>query len=311
MNNKFVFAKVIFIILIFLINCKNSFALENKILLKINNEIITTIDVLNESNYLKVLNPDIKKIDKNRLMEISKNSIIRDKIKKITLLKIIKEINVNEEYQDKIITSMHKRIGINSFDEYKIFLKQNNLEIDYVRNKISLETLWNEMIFKKFKSRVLINRDSIKKEILNNPDEKLLLSEILFSASSDDESKKKYQKIQNDIKKEDFKNAALIHSISDSGKLGGNIGWIDKNSLSKIIYKKISSLKIGEHTKPILTPSGFLILKIEDIKKNDTKKDDLNKKIKELIRLKTNQQLNQFSNIYLNKLKMNLVVNEL
>ena len=303
--------KLILIFVVVLFNYKSLLAVENKIIVKVNNEIITSIDISKEVNYLKILNPDIEKLEKEKIFSISKNSLIRDKIKQITLLKFIDKIDLEEKYLNELISSLYKRKNLNNLDEYKLFLKKNNLDLDYIKQKITTERLWNEMIFQNFNHKVKINKEQIKNEILKNPDEELLLSEILISKLKKDLLIKKYQKIEIDIQKDGFKNAALIHSISDSSKNGGTIGWINKNSLNKSILKELSKIKIGEYTRPILTPIGYLILKIENKKKNQTNATDLDNKINRAIRLKTNQQLNQYSNIYLNKLMKDMVINEL
>ena len=152
--------------------------------------------------------------------------------------------------------------------------------------------------------------EKIRDEILNNPDEKLLLAEILFDKSNKNGFKLKYKQILNDINKEGFKTAATIHSISDSAKRGGNIGWVDKSSLNDGLKTEISILKVGEYTKPILTPSGYLIIQLVDKKTNNNSQENIDKKIERLALLKTNQQLNQFSNIYLNKLTKDVIINE-
>ena len=299
------------LIILFFFNILNSaFAVENKILVKVNNEIITSLDIYNQIKYMNILNPEIKNLDNERLFEISKNSLIKEKIKKINLLKIIDKIYIDEKNFNIIIESIYKQMKLNSIQEYRMLLKNNDLDYEYVKYKISIERLWNEMIFQKFSSKIKINRENIKKEILNNPDEKLLLSEILIPKTKEKEFQTKFKQIQNDIKNEGFNNAASIHSISDTATKGGKIGWVEKSSLNKILKDKLSVLKVGEYTKPIITPSGFLIIKIEDKKLNKTSKEDLNKKIERLVIIKTNQQLNQFSNIYLNKLKKNVSINE-
>jgi len=303
--------KNLIIILFFLTHINLVFAVENKILVKVNNEIITTIDIYNQIKYMNILNPEIKNLDNERLFEISKNSLIREKIKKIYLLKIVDKIYMDDKNFKTIIKNFYKQRRLNSIEEYKVFLKKNKLDYEYVKYKFTIERLWNEMIFQKFNSKIKINRENIKKEILNNPDEKLLLSEILIPKSKEKELQIKYKQIEIDIKKEGFSNAASIHSISETAAKGGNIGWIEKNSLNKAIRDKLSNLNIGEYTKPIITPSGFLIIKVENKKLNKTSKEDLNKKIERLVRIKTNQQLNQFSNIYLNKIKKNVKINEI
>jgi peptidyl-prolyl cis-trans isomerase SurA len=300
----------ILIIFILTISFTHLNALENKILFKINNEIITTLDIYNQINYLNILNPDIKKLDKNKIIEISKNSLIREKVKKIAILQIVDEIKVSDEYLKNILTKMAKKNGFQSISEYEKYLKQNKVQISELKKKIEIDAIWNEIIFKKFNSKIVINKEKIFNQVVKNPDKKLLLSEILFQSSNESQMKIKYQKIQADIKKEGFKNAALIHSISNSSTVGGEIGWFDKNSLNELIKKNISNLKIGDYSKPILTAGGFLIIKIEDIKDNDIQASDIDNKVNALIRAKTNQQLNQYSNIYYNKIKKDLVINE-
>ena len=215
--------KLILIVIVILFNYKSSLAVENKIIIKVNNEIITSIDISKEVNYLKIFNPSIEKLEKEKVFSISKNSLIRDKIKQITLLKFIDKIYLEEKYLNELISSLYKRKNLNNLDEYKLFLKKNNLDLDYIKKKITIERLWNEMIFQKFNKKVKINKEQIKNEILKNPDEELLLSEILISKLKKDLLIKKYQTIEIDIQKDGFKNAALIHSISDSSKNGGTL----------------------------------------------------------------------------------------
>jgi peptidyl-prolyl cis-trans isomerase SurA len=101
----------------------------------------------------------------------------------------------------------------------------------------------------------------------------------------------------------------LKYSISDTANKGGKLGWIKESILSKNILNKLKKLKIGEHTNPILVPGGFLILKLTDLR--EIRKDfDLNKEVKKIVNEKTNQQLNRFSNIYFNKVKKDIIINE-
>ena len=305
------FKKIILLFFYSLIIFSNATAIENKILFKVNNEIITSIDIENEANYLKTLNSQVKNLDKKRLTNIAKNSLIREKIKIIAILDVIEEINVDDKYIDGIVKSSYEKNGFNTLDQYKNYLKNNGLKIEYIKNKISIEAIWNEIIYKKFNSKIVIDKKKVINEIKNNPDIKMLLSEILFRIENKNKLEKKYNEIKNDIQNEGFENAALIHSTSDSASSGGKIGWIDKNSLNKIVNNALSNLKIGEYSEPILTAGGFLILKINDIKKNVFDKKNIEKKVNTLIQVKTNQQLNQLSNIYLNKVKKDLTINEL
>ena len=168
MKNISSLKKSILILLVIFLTIKSSYAIENKIIVRVNNEIVTSIDILNEINYLKLLNPQIQELNNEKLFVISKNSLIREKIKKIYLLKLIDEISIEEEYLNNLIKNIYSQKNIKSLQDYKLYLKNNNLNYNYLKNKITIESLWNEMIFQKFNSKVKINKDQIKKEILNN-----------------------------------------------------------------------------------------------------------------------------------------------
>jgi peptidyl-prolyl cis-trans isomerase SurA len=306
-----IYIGIINIIFLLLFHTSNLIAFENKIVVKINNEIITSIDIENEINYLKILNPQVNSLDKNKLINIAKNSLIRERIKIITLLNVVEEIKVQDEYLNEIIESSYEKLGLNTFDQYKKYLENNQLKIEYIKNKISVEAIWNELIYKKFNSKVVINKDKIINEVKNNSDIKMLLSEIVFQVKNKNDLERKYKEIKNDIQSEGFENAALIHSISNSASSGGKIGWINKNSLNKIFNDALLDLKIDEYSRPIFTQAGFVIIRINDIKKDKSNEQSIEKKVDDLVRIKTNQQLNQFSNMYLNKIKKDLVINEL
>lgn len=303
--------RVSFLVIMIFFNFNLLIALENEIQFKINNEIITTLDINNEINYLKVINPQIINLDKGKLIEVAKNSIIRDKAKQIHLLNFFEELKVKNEYLKEVIKSKYKKMGFNDKTEYINFLSTNNLTIDYIHQKITIEALWNEIIFKKFRSKIKIDKDKIRNEILNNPDKEFLFSEIVFNVQNKNQFEAKYNQIKDDINLNGFKSAAIIHSISDSSTSGGDIGWININSLNESIKKEIKNKKIGEYTKPIVTASGFLIIKVEDIRKKNLKDNDIDNIIKSTIKLKINQQLNQSSNIYYNRILKDFDINEL
>ena len=299
---------LIFILIFF--NLKNLFALENKILFKINNQIITTIDIYEEIKFLKIFNPEVNNLSENELLEISKNSIVRDKIKKIEIMNYVQELKVDDKFLLKFIKDKYSNRGVDSIESFQNYLKDNNLNIKTINEKIAIELIWNDIIFQKFSSKVNINKEKIKEEILKNPQKKtqkeLLLSEIVFDVSEKSEFEKKYKKIITDIEQIGFKNTALIHSTSDTASTGGVIGWVKEDNLNKAIFNLIKNLGKDQYSKPIKTSGGFLIIKIEDIKEYEIK-FDLNKKIKEVIQFKTNEQLNQFSKIYFNKIKKDLI----
>ena len=288
------------------------YSLENKILLKIDNDIITSIDLETEINYLSALNPNLKNLEKDRVKKLSMNSLIREKIKLNELLKYVDSIDVEEQYLNILIESMFIKLGLNSLDEFIQYLNRNNVKIQEVNEKLKIEIAWNQLIYSKFSENLKIDKEQIKKDLLLKDNlfiNNYLLSEILFRVNKTNSFEEKFNLIKKDINDKGFKNAALIHSISETSSLGGNIGWIDENTLNFKIKEKISKLKINQYTAPIQVPAGFLILKLNDIKKIK-KSFDLNEEIEKIIKIKTNEQLNQFANIYFNKIKKEIKIDE-
>ncbi len=305
---------LILIFLVIIFNSKNLCALENKILFKIDNEIITTIDIYEEIKFLRVFNPEVNNLSEKDLLEISKNAIVREKIKKIEIMNYVNEIKVDNQFLLMFIKDKYSKIGLDTLESFENFLKNNNLNIDTVKEKIAIELIWNDIIFQKFNSKINIDKEKVRKEILKNSEKKvqkeLSLSEIVFDITQKSEFQKKYEKIILDIEQTGFKNAALIHSISDTATTGGFIGWVKEDNLNTTIRNQIKTLKIGQYSKPIRTSAGFLIIKVDDMKEYEVK-FNLDKKIEEMIRFKTNEQLNQFANIYFNKIKKDIIFDDL
>jgi len=301
----------IYILLIF--NPINAISIENKIEFKVNNQIITSIDIIKELNFLAALNPKILELDKNQIFEISKNSIIKEKIKTLEILKFKNKIMIDDNYLSKLVKESYMKINLDSENEFLVYLSKYNLELKDFKKKITIEALWNQLIYSKFKSKVNIDIDKIKSEVVNNKNNKVTLfnlSEIIFNIDQNQTLEKKFEQIKNDIDLNGFENAAVIHSISDSGSTGGKLGWINQNSINQKLNEKIKNLNVGDFTMPIVIPGGFLIIKLEDVKEQD-KEINLEEEIQKLTTLKTNQQLNQFSTIYYNKIKKDIKIEKL
>tara|TARA_B100000989_G_scaffold187980_1_gene141505 strand:+ start:4339 stop:5295 length:957 start_codon:yes stop_codon:yes gene_type:complete len=287
-------------------------AIENKILVKIDNEIITSFDVENESKFLKVLNPKLKELDKKQIFEISKNSIIRQKIKKVEILKHRKNLDLEEEFINELIKTNYSRFEIKNLNDFEKFFQTFNVDIKNLKEKVIIQALWNNLIVFKYASKIKINKADLKNQILNNKNEitSYHLNEILFNISDSSKLNEKYKNIEKIIKDSNFENAALLHSESNSYNLGGDIGWIEETSLNKKIRNELKYLDIKNYTKPILTSNGFLILMIKD-KKKVKKSFNFEEELEKLINLKTNEQFIQFSGILFKKASKNINVNEL
>ena len=305
------FKKIILIFFYSLIFFSNATAIENKILFKVNNEIITSIDILTELKYLGTINNDLNKMPKNQAFEIAKKSLIREKIKEIELKKIFKEIIVEDEFINNLLVNHFESAEIKSIFDFEKYFLLLDISPNLIKKKISIEVMWNQFIFNKFNQNVKINKEIIKNELLTKDKQnEYLLSEIFFTINKNEILDKKTNLLEKEINDKGFSQTALIYSVSNTANKGGKLGWVKETIMSPKIKKIIKQIKINNYTKPIVLPGGFLILKIEDIRETDND-FDLNSEINKIVRKKTNEQLNQFSNIYFNKVKKNITINEL
>ena len=308
--NKILLSNFILIFLIIL----SSHSLENKIILKIDQDIITSLDIENEKNYLSALNPNIKELDDKKIFEISKNSLIREKIKKIEISKNTNIVKLDTNFLEKIIETRYISLGLKTKNEFIDYLKKFDIEIGTVIKKIEIEALWNQIIFLKFSKNININKEDLKKNIESNINSnetrELFLKEIVFNVQESSNLDKKYNLIKKSILETGFENTASLHSISDTAKTGGALGWVNENSLNPKINEALLGLDLKEYSKPITIPGGFLILQISE-KRVVKEKIDIEIELKKIINAETNRQLNQFSNIYYNKVKQEISINEI
>ena len=229
------------------------------IVAEVNQEIITNIDIDFEKKYLVSLNPNLKKLDQSRITNYAKDSLINEIIKRIEIEKKYK-IAPNEQLLSKVITDIYSSIGISSLNEFENYLSQNDIDIKRVKEKISIEIAWNDLVVKTFSNEIEINNDLLLKEI-EKFDEKvidnLLLSEIIFTIENKNDLDLKYEEIKQSVDEIGFEETARIYSLSDSKKNGGSLGWIYKNQLSKEIKDGLNGVIVGNITKPIITSGGF------------------------------------------------------
>ena len=297
-------------IFIFIFLSLNAFSKEVKIIAKIENDIITNLDVENESRYLRAFNKSLSQMNNNQILEIAKKSIIRERIKKIEISKYT-DLNKKDELYDNNIRDIYQRLGINSENEFKLFLKEKDLNYSTLYKKIEIETLWNQLIYSIYSKRIKIDKNNLKKKIISNQEKqkRFRLSEIVFEIDNKNEINTKYNKIKKSIEESGFKKSVQLFSISDSKNNEGSIGWVNENILSNKLKKEINSIKINEITEPIIIPSGILILRLDEIDTIDAELD-LEKELRKLIEYETNYQLNTYSNVHYNKIKKDIIVNE-
>ena len=256
------------LIICFLLIVFNAQAVNNKIAYKINNHIITNFDITKEFRYLAIINPNILNLTREEILRISTNSIINEKIKKVEILNHIKEIKLEENYINALLNQSYGKFEVKNANEFKKKINSIGFDMREIKEKISIEALWNQIIYEKFFDKIKINQDQLKKEVLKNKEKSVFkLSEIVFEAENKEDYMKKLKMIKSEISNRGFESAALLYSISDSRSSGGELGWIDEASINKNLNNKIKKLQIGEYSEPEVIPGGFLILKLNEVKK--------------------------------------------
>lgn len=306
-NNLLIIYLKIFFFLIF----SNPVNAEISIVIKLDDDIITNYDLDKEINYLKILNPNLEKLDKKQIYEFAKKSLITEKIKEKEINKFINIYQMNK-FVDKYTQDLISRLNLNEADFKKLLKDKNTYNFYELKNKINIELFWNELIISKYSNIVKIDERKLNNQIESFSAKKnyeYLLSEIVFNRNKDRSFENFLKEIQLSISEVGFENTASIYSISDTSKIGGKLGWISEKTLSKVISEKLDSMSEGEYSDPIQIGNNYIILKIEKIR---SKNLEINKEdeLKKLIEVETNRQLNQFSKIYFAKIKMNYSIDE-
>ena len=305
--------KIILIILfLFVQNNFSNSQINFQIIMKINNQIITSFDLEKERNYLLILNPKLIEIDENDLIELAKRSLIKEKIKKDEIIKY-KEINLQNTQINDVLVQIIKNLNFTNQTQLENYLKNFDISINDLKEKIEIENEWKNLIYAKYSKSIKIDKKNLIEKINKIEKEEFLfeynLSEIVFikeqNISLEEQSKNIFRSIE-DI---GFENTANLFSISESSKVGGQIGWVKKSNLSNEIIREINNIKVDAISSPIQIGNNYLILKINEVKKIP-KEIDKQKELDKMIMIETSKQLDKFSNIFYNKIKLNSVIRE-
>ena len=282
-----------------------------KIIEKIGVDIITNIDIENEYKYLIALNKNYESIEKKKIYNFAKDSLVNEKIKRTELKKYF-ELGVQDPYLDKKIEEIYKRLGYKNVNDFETHLQNYDQKIEDIFKKIEIELKWNKLIFDKYKNQIIINEEILKKKLIEDAKDRYTynISELVFSIKNKSEFDKKYKLIIRSINEIGFEKTVLVYSISDSVNNSGNLGWIDEISFSKIILNELEKINISEISGPIKVPNGIILLKLNDKKKIIKVEENLDEELLELITFERNRQLNIFSSIYFNKIKEKIYTNE-
>lgn len=284
-----------------------------KIIMKIDNQIITNYDLEKEAKYLLALNPRLKEIDEKKLMDIAKRSLIKEKIRKNEIMKY-KTLDKENAQIENVLNNLIANLNFENQEQLQEYFKNFNISIDDLREKIEIENEWKSLIYAKYFSSVKIDKLELQKKIEKISKKEFLieydLSEILFTKKKELSIEDQINEIIKSIDKIGFENTANLYSISDSSKIGGKIGWVKENNLSKEINQNLKGLSENSYSNPIQIGNNFLIVKINKIKQvpiEINKEKELNK----IVMIETTKQLDKFSNIFYNKIKLNSKISEL
>ncbi len=281
-----------------------------EIVVSIDNKVITNFDIQKEINYLLALNPSLNNLPKKQIYEIAKESLVREEIKEKEILKYY-NINYKDPELSLLIENIYNRLNIANENEFNKYLSNFDLSIEIISAKLAIEKAWNRLIFEKFNQFINLDELRLKKELEKNLSQpqtqnRYLISEILFQSKDDKEYQEILRNIKKTIEENSFETAASIYSISDSSKNGGEIGWVNKNEISDTIYNVLNKLSIGQFTQPIKIASGFLIIYLNDIKKEE-QEFNVDEELKKMIISEKNRQFNEFSIIHFKKIEQQIL----
>ncbi len=308
-----IYKKTIILVLIFFLFSNFSYSkIDFQIIMKVNNQIVTTYDLEKESNYLLALNPKLKEMDKNDLTELAKQSMIKEMIRKSEILKY-KQLNMQDPQINSVLNNILQSLNFSNQSQLEKYLTNYNVTIDDLKKKIEIENEWKNLIYSKYSKTIKIDKDGLINKIEKLSEDEFTLeynlSEIVFSDKKDISLDEQSKKILESIEINGFENTANLYSISDSSKIGGKIGWVNKNSLSLGVNRELEKLKINSYSAPIKIGNNYLILKMNDIKEISIEIDK-QKELDRMIMIETSKQLDKFSNIFYNKIKLNSTISE-
>ena len=302
-----------FLILLFLLI--NSFSslfseINDKILMKVENNIITNYEFKNKILRLLILSDtEVNQKNINLIKKSALDSLLISELKKIELSKY--PIKINQTQLDTYIS----KISASNVNELKKKFTQNNIDYDLYVREIETELKWKNLIFSKYSNKINIDESILNaeiKKVLDNQEtiKEFNLSEIEILLESLDENliKKKTLEIKEKINNQGFEKVAMTHSISLSSSNKGNLGWINSKSLSKEILGIVKKMSIGSISKPILQQNNLIFLKLNKKRFTDPKK--INKEIlkERILDKKKNELFNLYSRSYLSKLKNNSLI---
>ena len=300
--------KIFCFFLLFILNNFFANASTNKIIVKIDDNIVTTYELKNKiKTALFLANQNLNQENINKTKNQALSFLVNMKIKKKEILKY--KINLDEINIDKQLMS----ISLNDLNNFKKNFLQNNLDFEIFTEEIKIEVAWQQLIYDIYNKKVNIDDKTIESLLRKQVENKssvieFKLSEIEIEKNQDNDLDEEIKFIKEQIEKIGFENTASRYSVSPSSVKKGDLGWINEKSINPQIYKLIKDLNIGDIAKPIKNFEKAIFYKLSDKKISKVENLDLEKLKKNLINQKQNELLNFYSANHLSKIKNNSLI---
>ena len=303
--------KIIFVLIVsFLFVSTGNAVIKDSIFATVGNKVITKSDIINEIKIILILNgTSYSEEIKDQLDQAAIQSIIKRTIKKIEIEKY-NSLRFNPKDVDDELGQLASNLNID-LDTLEQTLIANRINLSVINDQISTDLLWNSLIFLLYKDRLSINLDEIVDELQmldqNKEINEYLISEIIIKPILKKNLEVKLKEIYNEIETKGFDNVAIEKSISETAIKGGDLGWINENTIAKEFREKIVKTSIGKISEPIFLPQGILFFKIRDkrtLKKFISLEDTKN----QLVGAKKMKILNMYSLSHYDKLIRNISI---
>ena len=283
-------------------------AIQEKILIKVDNEIISSYDLSNQIKTILFLsNREINNSNITQFKKVAFENLINLRIKKNEILK--KKISIDENN----INNYLNKISKNNISQFKKQFEINDINYEIYLENVKTELSWQKLIFSVYSEKINVTETEIEstaKSILKN---KKNINEYNFSKleivyNSDNELRNKIQKINDIILQSDIDQAADKLKLTEPEVIKSELGWVNESILSNLILDKIKNLKKGEISPPIVISNSMIFLKLNDMRELSTKNIDLKKLKNDILNQKQNEILSLYSKNYLSKLRNNTLI---
>lgn len=298
---------IYFLLLCFVANISYA-KVENFIVVKVDNQIITNFEIKNKIlSTLTQANREINQKNINSLKKQALSSLIQIKLK-------FKEISkYNFEISENQMNQYLNSISSNNIKSLKERFDRNNIDFNLFLEEIKTELKWQKFIYEIYAEKIDIDPNQLKSELESLVKRKkgvkeFNISEIEIFIEENEQIEERINNIKSNIENIGFEQTAMSFSSSPTASKKGKIGWINSNALSKDILIILDKMKKNEISKPLKRQNSVLFLKINDIKKKKFTENEISKLQDNIITQKKNELFNLYSKSHLSKIRNNSLI---